>query len=301
MGLMRRVLLPIALLLASCVPMPDVEPKARKNDDPPPRTDATPATSFSPLSPQTRPPTSPPPGLSCAAGYQPTPEWGCVISEELAAKDHAGEPFRAGQAEADKLDLRQPRRGTPYKGAVIEVLRVYAVDVKAAEEESGAWKHLAEGPSKPWSAVARCRQAEAYDALARKLEQANPPQVELFSRQELAVIDKLEKGGSPGMVQQSTELKTRREEGWHRRQLDEVGGLRQHAVSLLAPCVLLGVKERFAPPAIRAGAARLAELEETMPPGAFGGQVDPLTQRLTGRPWQAGLFSRAKQAVEELR
>lgn len=295
---MRRALCSFVLLAVSCVPMPDIEPKSGKNEALPSSAAVVPMPGDSRSKAAT--PASSAGSPACAAGYQPSEEWGCVIGEEKAAQERGGESFRTAKAAAEKLEQRAPRKDTPYKGSIVEVMQAYNADAKAAQAQNDAWNPIADGPSKPWSAVARCRQAESYESLARKLDQADPPAVELFSRQEISVLGKLDKSGREDLVQKASEMRAQRAEQWHKKRDTESGMARQNALFLLSTCVLRGIEERFAHPAIRSGAARLAELEGSTLPGTFAAQVDPSTTRLTGKPWQAGLFTRARKVVDEM-
>jgi hypothetical protein len=295
---MRRVLVLLVLFSFSCVPMPDIEPKTGKGEETGSLT--TPTASNSKASAVSF--TSTPGGvLSCAAGYEASDEWGCVISEERAAREREADPFRTARAAAERLDQKVPPRSTPYKGTVVEVIRAYTSEVKAAQVEAESWNPIAEGPSQPWSAAARCRQAEIYEAVAHKLELAEPPAVTLFTAKELSLLDKLDRSGREDLVQKGAETRAARVETWRKKRQDENAVTRQNNLFLLATCVLRAVEERFALPVVRAGAAKLAELEGSTVPATFAAQVDPPTLRLTGKRWQAGLFTRAKRLLDETR
>jgi hypothetical protein len=110
-----------------------------------------------------------------------------------------------------KLDLDRPLEG--YTGPFTAVKDAFDGDSVEARTRADEFEPLAgRTETLRWAILSRIRQASLFDAIRTKLEDAEPPRVELFTDKERKLLDKATASGEPALVSMAENLRSQRVE-----------------------------------------------------------------------------------------
>lgn len=150
-----------------------------------------------------------------------------------------------------------------YKGTTDKVISDYRKKAKEAKVWYDKLQHVIDAYVSPeWTVAALARQGSVYDSLRTGLYNTRPPDLQMYSKKEEALLTKLENSGNDELLEKADAFRVKRETDWRTARDRELDGADQIAVSKYGTSVVLAKRFKVSNPAVTNAIQRLAYLSE---------------------------------------